>query len=435
MSKRVLLVNPGRCVSSEQPPIGVMVLASYLQSKGHVVQICDRPIGHSLIRDIDIFKPDVVGISGTTATIIDALNCAKLAKSRGIYTVMGGHHVSALPEESIAQCDAIVVGEGEVILDELVESNGNGIFIGKPIDNLNDLPMPAYDLIDMDFYMSSRMRNEVSILSFTPPHAKIGCVLTSRGCPYKCIYCYNSTRQSKLRYRSPENVVAELKFLTTKYKINTVAFLEDDIFINKDRITKICNLIKEEGIKIVWSGNGRVTDMNEDILSLAYSAGCAQVAFGFESASNRILDVLCKGATVEDAVKAIELCSKLNLVVQGNFMLGNPTETEEEMFATENFITSHNIDGGIGVAATTPLPGTKLWEMLKQKTDVSCMDWDRFNYNEIVFNMSAVSDERYGEILNTVRGYAMNCFVNRKDSRMKKLYRNLMMNDATEIGL
>jgi anaerobic magnesium-protoporphyrin IX monomethyl ester cyclase len=435
MHNKVLLVNPGRYVSSEQPPIGIMVLASYLQSKGKVVKICDRPKGDSLINDIAKFNPDIVGISGTTATITDAVNCAKIAKSKGIYTIMGGHHVSALPEYYSGICDAVVVGEGEIILDELVESGESGIFTGKPIKDLNTLPMPSYDLIDMDFYMSSRMRNEVSILSFAPPHAKIGCVLTSRGCPFRCIYCYNSTRHSQLRYRSPEKVVEELKFLTSKYKINTIAFLEDDIFINKERITKICNLIKEEGLKFVWSGNGRVTDMNEDILFNAYSAGCTQVAFGFESASNRILDILCKSAKVEDAEKAIEICNKLNLIVQGNFMLGNPTETEEDMITTGNFIVSHNIDGGIGVAATTPLPGTKLWEMLKQKTNVSCMDWDRFNYNEIVFNMSNVSDNRYMELLNNIRGTAMNCFANRKDSRLNKLYRNLMMNNAMEIGL
>jgi anaerobic magnesium-protoporphyrin IX monomethyl ester cyclase len=415
---KVLLVNAGNTTAlSEQPPIGLMSIAAYLQSKEIEVKICDRPKGDNISTDIISFKPDIVGISATTPTINDAYLCAKITKDLGIYTVMGGHHVSALPEEAIQHCNAVVIGEGELKLLELINTKANGIFDGIPIENLDDLPMPAYDLVDMEYYATAIRRVNMSIISFAHEHSRIACILTSRGCPFSCIYCYNSIRRSKIRKRSPENVIKEIKLLQDKYRIDTICFLEDDLFIDHKRLNKICELMDTNNVKVLWAGNSRVSDVDESILINAYNHGCIQIAFGVESNSQRILDLLDKKATIEQAQKAVELVDKTGIVVQANFMIGNPTETKEEMYESMKFFINNNIDGGIGISITTPLPGTKLWDMYNK----SNCDYDKLSYGNCNINLSNVDDCTFNKIVKIIRLKSYNCFIIRKGSRRNKL--------------
>lgn len=400
---KVLLTTP-RWANSypEQPPLSLLYLAAWIRKEGHKVWICDSPIGEDFGQILDAIKPDVVGVNSPTCGIVQGYSMAKYAKDKGYYTVMGGPHVSALPEEPLHfdLCDAVVVGEGELAFSKLIDSHIKGQIQGEPITNLDDLPLPAFDLINMEFYLGVRKRIGNSLYSFVDVMDKCLSMMSSRGCPFKCPYCYNSSSMyaTPVRYKSAEKTVEEFYAISGKYGINAVTFLDDDFVLHKPRLEKICKLL-ENNKKVYWGCNSRVTDVSEDMLEMLTSAGCVQLAFGIESGNSRILEVLQKKATVEQAKEAIALCHKHGVVVQSNFMIGNPTETEDEMLDTLKFIKENKIDGGLGCSATIPFPRTGIWDWCINNNKIpKQLDWSLFNYSEYPINMSAIPIEKFQEV-------------------------------------
>jgi radical SAM superfamily enzyme YgiQ (UPF0313 family) len=374
---------------------------------------------------LDAIKPDVVGISSPTCGISRGYGIAKYAKDKGYYTIFGGQHVSALPEEPLHYdvCDAVVVGEGEQTLVDLIESKGKGIFRGEYIKDLDTLPYPAFDLINSEFYTTVRKRVGNSLYSFVNPLDRCLSLMSSRGCPFQCCYCYNSSKAFNypVRYKSAEKTVEEFKYMEKMLKVNAITFLDDDFVLNKPRLEKICELLQENKT-VYWGCNSRVTDVNKDMLELLTQSGCIQLAFGIESGNQRILDVLGKKATVEQAQEAVKLCHDFGVVVQSNFMIGNKTETEEEMMDTLKFMKLNKIDGGLGTSATIPFPGTALWEWCAENKKLpEKISWDAFNYSDYPINMSAVSDEKFIEIRNKFAEFLNYNLEATKSSREKKV--------------
>ncbi len=400
---KILLSTP-KWLSSypEQPPLSLLYLAAYVREKGHQVWICDEPICEDFAQLLNAIKPDVVGVNSPTCGIVRGYDIAKYAKSKGYYTIMGGPHVSALPDEPLkfGVCDAVVVGEGELALSKLIETHEKGIIKGEAVKDLDTLPLPAFDLILTDFYINVRKRVENSLYSFVHVLDKCLSLMSSRGCPFSCPYCYRSTSYAGVpRYKSAEKTVEEFKYMSEKLGVNAITFLDDDFVINKPRLEKICELLQDNK-KVYWGCNSRVTDVNKDMLEMLTQAGCIQLAFGIESGNQRILDeVLHKKATVEQAKEAVELCHKFGVVVQSNFMIGSPTETEAEMLDTLRFMRLNEVDGGLGCSATIPFPGTGLWDWcIENKKLPNELNWSLFNYSDYPVNMSAVSDEKFKEI-------------------------------------
>ena len=414
---KILLINSGINVYNEQPPIGLLYLAAYLEKYSHVVKIVNQPCGENYETAIEEFKPDFVGITGTTRTIMDGYNCATYCKHKGIWTVIGGIHATAIPQEALRFADTVVIGEGEKAFLEIIKNPQKGIMQGEPLDNLDELPIPAWHLINMEYYCT---RNE-GILSFAM-NSRIGCLLTSRGCPYKCTYCYNSFRKSKIRYSSPEKVIEEIKHLITNYKVNVICFLEDNFFVNKVRLKKICKLIKKNNLKFIWSANGRVDNVDEKILKIVHEAGCVQIAFGMESGSQRILDILKKGTTIEHAKHAIEICDKEGIIISASFMFNTPTETIEDIMMTVNFIKDNNIDGPIGFCITIPFPGTEIWNWCWEKKKIpNAINWSLFDYQKMPVKINDISSEILNPLLNTVGIFCANVFNSRIFSRISKM--------------
>jgi len=205
--------------------------------------------------------------------------------------------------------------------------------------------------------------------------------LTSRGCPYHCVYCQASKQWEKIRYHSPEYVVNEIKYLVDTYDLDVINIIDDLFVSDTKRLTSIVgSLEKEVTKKIKFCVNGRANLMNEERFELIKKMNVVQVAIGFESASERILQYL-KGGTVTVAQNenVLALARRYDMPIGAQFMLGTPGETEEDMMATFDFIKRHRSQmSHININITTPLPGTQLWEAAKQRGLVSeDMDWTK----------------------------------------------------------
>ena len=176
--------------------------------------------------------------------ISDAYRIADVCKSAGIYTVIGGVHASVMPEEALVHCDAVVKGEGEIVFEELCNTRKKGIFEGKPITDIDSIPMPAWDLVDMEYYLTVLSRVPMNFMSFMPKDTRMGTLLTSRGCPWSCSFCHNSFRTIPARYNSAERVIKEIRYLIDNYNIGGLFFVEDNFFSNPKRVKDICRLMK-----------------------------------------------------------------------------------------------------------------------------------------------------------------------------------------------
>ena len=387
---KVALINPGNNEKfAIQEPLSLGFIASYLESNGVEVRIIDELSGQDVKSSLEKFSPDIAGITMTTPLASNAYRVSGICKDMGILTVLGGVHARLLTEEAQRHADIVVRGEGELAMLKIVKDGlKSGIVSCDYIKDLDQLPPPARRLMDMSFYMRSKDRLPYTYLYFVPKHTRVAAILTGRGCPYRCIFCHNSWRDSPYRFNSPERVVAEIEELVNIYKIQALFFIEDTLFVNKPRLHRICNLIKAKNLKIVWGGNARVNEIDEDILALAKDAGCRQITFGFESGSQRILDVLKKDTTVEGNRKAIRLCRRFGIIPQGTFMIGNPTETREDVIATQKFIQKNAIEGA-GVCVTVAYPGTELWRICKENNLIpEGFSWDDLLFDKVVMSCS-----------------------------------------------
>ena len=374
---KIALVNPAKTskvISAAAPPINLGYLASYIRKNVENVDviIIDGLSGQNIENELIKFMPDIVGITSTTPTIFEAYRIADFVRSNlKSVIVMGGVHVSIMPEEALKHADIVVEGEGEVAFLEIVNnfSNGkkleHGIMSRPYIKNLDDIPSPAWDLMDMEFYIKTK-DNSAKSVPYTSTKARALTIITSRGCPYKCIFCHNSWKQTPVRYHSAKRLVEDIETLMEKYKIDSIMFADDEFIANGPRLKEICEMIKERGIdkKLVWGCQARADIINRfglETIKMMKDAGCKLVAIGFESGSQKILDILkCNTVTVEDGAKAIKICKDAGIKVGGSFMMGTPTETLEDMLETLDFVNKNDLDfAGFGI--TTPYPGTRLW--------------------------------------------------------------------------
>jgi len=390
----VALVNPGR--GAIYPPLNLGFIASYLGKHGVSVAIIDEQVGQNVKEELNRLNPRIVGITATTAVAPDAYRIADYVKENSdALTVMGGSHASAMSDEALQHVDVVIKGEGErAILDIVKNGVKSRIISGPIIENIDEVPMPARHLMDMKFYLCQK--EEISGKYVTG----LGTLITSRGCPYRCIFCYNSWRDTPVRYNSAERVLEELKHLVEVYDVKNFLFLDDCLTMNRKRLIAICELmIKNKLSEIPWRCSARVDSVDLEVLRIMKKAGCAKIQFGFESGSQKILNVLNKKTTVEQNRNAIKLCKKTGIEASGTFMIGNPTETIQDIEATERFIEENDVDSA-GICITTPFPGTKLWEwahelgLMPEKIDYSKFTLD--------FGSLWVSDKIPSDVLNII---------------------------------
>ena len=420
---KILLVNPHEpTIYYGAPPINLLMLAGYIMKFGHQVVIVDCVVEQKFEEMLTKFNPDIVGITGTTIVISQTYKLADYARSKGFKVMIGGIHATIFPEEAKQHADVVVVGEGELILKEILDNNLEGIVYGKPLEDLNEIPILPYHLINMEFYLNFKAR----IFTMCPQEFRVASLVTSKGCTHNCSFCHNSFRGLKYRSMSPEHICDELEFLIKNYKINAVFFIEDNMFQDQDRIRNLCYEMDRRNIKLFWGANSRVDSLDEKTLILARQTGLRQITFGWESGSQKMLNAYLKGVTVKQNEDSIKLCNKLDIFPNGTIMIGGPGETIEDVKKTVDFVVNNVIRGGIGVCVTTPLPGTKLWRDCEKKGLIpKDLKWVDLDFNHCIINMSEMSSEKVVKTvqqLRTLGGLCLNRIFLNEDIKLLKEY-------------
>ena len=243
------------------------------------------------------------------------------------------------------------------------------IIINEPrpfIENLDDLPLPRHDLLPIKKYIFPFMTSEFTF------------VVASRGCPFPCTFCRQPIMWSRVvRTRSAENLMEELKLLK-KLGIKNFLFHSDTFTINKDLVMKLCKMMIDEKLNLKWTCNSRVDTIDEDMLRIMRKAGCWMIAYGFESGSQKILDLCKKNTTVEQGKKIVELTDKVGIKIYGYFIIGLIGETKETIQETINFAKNLPITFAIFHVAS-PYPGTEFYHQVKDNDWLTSEQWEDTN--------------------------------------------------------
>lgn len=284
--------------------------------------------------------------------------------------------------------DFVIRGEYDYAVADLAETMGNGgkiedipgitwrdgeeISQGKPanrLTDLNSLPIPAYDLIDFNNYTESVFINH--------PAAAMA---TSRGCPYKCMYCWFPQTIYSHRWvaQSPERMFEEVRYMVERFGVREIKIDDDTFEIDRQRVVDFCELLIRHNVKVAWAPQCRPDLVDEELLRIMKRAGCIRILWGCESASQEVLDKMKKGFKVADIEKATHLSQKLGIEVLNCFMLGFPWDTEETIRQTIEFAYELNAEF-TQFAIPTPLPGTEFYKLAKENGYVKATEWDYFD--------------------------------------------------------
>ena len=376
-------------------PIGIMYLAAVLEINNYEVTILDAEAANMSFEDTVAYiqnqNPDILGITTPTALFNASIDISKRMKehNREIKVVLGGPHISAMPKESLVPepIDFIVTGEGENSFLELIrtieqKSDYSGVKgIGYKKDgqavvnpsrelilNLDDVPFPARNLVDTEKYLNLYTGEKHTIM------------VSSRGCPYHCIFCDSHiTFGHRVRFRTPDNVIDEIKEVVGKYNIGQITFSDDTFTINKERTIEICRKIVENRINVSFICASRVNTIDEDRLQWLKRAGCSQITFGIESGNNDILKILKKGITVDQARHAVRITKKSGIETHASYIIGVPGESLATIDSTIKLAKELATDYAQFCIAT-PLPGTELWDIAKRKGLINTTDFSQFSF-------------------------------------------------------
>ena len=407
---RILLVFPRFRYPSGDPPLGVAYLAAVLRQIGVEVEILDATFAKwplRVLRDkLQAARYDVVGVTALTSMISEVGDIAALIEqvSPATKVVVGGPHATVLPDETLRLpgVDAVAIGEGEESFRQLVEadfdfssvpgfhyrSDGQTVDTGPTpiIEDLDSIPYPAWDLLPMAQYL--QVWYQLDAVAHGLPGTS---VIAARGCPYDCAYCQPTLRQlfgRRIRFRSVDNIMGELAELKERYAVAGMMWLDDTFGINRSWLVELCRALTDWNSGLVWGCNLRADIVERGTLAMMQEAGLRIVHLGIESATQRILDdVYQKGITLEQVREAVHTAKDLGLCVRAYFMLGAPTESEEEIRATLRLANELPLDD-VTFSITTPLPGTHLYEKTRELIgrDFSAFDY----YKRAVYDSSSV---------------------------------------------
>ena len=364
-TKELLVIPP-------LPPTDLMYLASVAEKEGFEAKICDYSQGGDLVEDLKEFKPDYLVVNVATPTLEHDLDALKIAKDilPNVVTIAKGAIFLTKSEDILKNheaLDIVIFGEAEDTLKEILQGVEKplGIYYRKDgqikfsgvrpfIDNLDEIPFPARHLVDNTIYRR-------------PDNNKVQAVVkVARGCPFHCFFCLATpVSGAKVRRRSVENIVEELKECVEKYNITNFVFWSDIFNLDKNWTMALCQAIIDSGLKITWSANTRADTADDEMAKMMYKSGCRLVSIGVESGSQYMLEKMGKKITLDDVRRTVKTFKDAKIRIYNYFVIGLPWESEETVEETIRFAIELDSDF-ISFYTATPLPGSRFYEYAKE---------------------------------------------------------------------
>jgi radical SAM superfamily enzyme YgiQ (UPF0313 family) len=374
--KRVVFIEPAGAASNvfdkymKLPLTGTLYLGTILHNAGYDVRIYNESVLPEHIDPFTIYA-DIYCISSLTTSANRAKALAN--QIRRIYPssriIIGGIHASLLPSDFEDVADCIVMGEAEKNIVDIVEGKyQEKIVQGETVDDINDLPLINYNLIQ-----------GMESMNLIP-------IMTSRGCPFDCNFCtVTKIFGRRFRMQSPQRIIQEIKHALSILKTNSIFFYDDNFTANQGRIDELCDLIISQDIDITWSAQLRQDiARNPDLLRKMEKAGCRGVFIGFESINDETLKAMNKSQTRSDIEKAIHVIHECGINIHGMFIFGNDTDTVESLRQTVDFAIKEHIDT-VQFMILTPFPGTPVYDQLVKEKRLFHERWEYYNGMFIVY--------------------------------------------------
>jgi anaerobic magnesium-protoporphyrin IX monomethyl ester cyclase len=414
---RVLLLStPYPLGESPLPPLSLAYLAGVLDREGIEVKILDflvtRYHPRKLRQELEEYRPQLVGATCVTLNYPIATRMLKVCKAfdPDIITVIGGPHVTFALEETLLQApwiDAIVIGEGEKTLAELAKAveegkdfhqvagiafvDGGMVVKTSPrtlIENLDQIPLPARELLPIARYRALGMPCTV---------------ITSRGCPYSCIFCSGHRMFGpRVRFRNPGLVVDEIERIQHDFGSAQINIVDDTFTLNRRHARAVCEELLRRNLRIKWSVFARVDTVTEDLAQLMKRAGCEWMLFGIESADEEILKTIRKGITPDGVWRGVKIAAEAGIGVFNSFILGLPGESWDTALKSMAFADElyRKYGAKYGFHILSPLPGTELYERAKDYgLRILSQNWARYNANEPITETATMSKEMIKEAI------------------------------------
>ncbi|MBF0384765.1 MAG: B12-binding domain-containing radical SAM protein [Candidatus Omnitrophica bacterium] len=372
-------------------PYNLCLIAAMVEKKYEVNildTIQDNMTEEQFAQELDRIKPDVLGLSVITSEYAESgLLAAKIAKQNNprIITVIGGVSANSTPRlfAENPSVDYVIAGEGEFVFRDLcffLDGKGdfpkkgimykkNGVLVdtgrAEFIQDLNSLPLPSYHLIDFNRYANIIQRESTD----HPRALPFGRIRTSRGCPYNCCFCeIESIAGKKPRFRTIDNIAAELDMLTKNYGIKGLMFDDDNLIVDTKRAKALFRMMIEKKYYLKWNAPGvAVYKLDDEMLELMKESGCAYLNVAVESGSERVLkEIIDKPVDLEKAKITLGLIKKHDIDLAVNFVIGFPGETWDEIRQTIKFAEDIDVDY-VKIFVAIPFPNTKLYELAKEE--------------------------------------------------------------------
>ena len=362
------------------PSLGILTLAGWLRGHGIRVEVTDltfakdaEPVSQHLRR----FRPHLVGVHTKTLTMPRALEIAARARAEGVTVLAGGPDSATRPERYLAEgFDAVVPSEGEATLVEVATRVRDGHPIAgcagtvaraghrtvrgpvRPfLRNLDELPLPAWDLIDMEQYLRAW-------------HERTGerraAILTSRGCPFDCSWCSKPTFGRTYRQQSVERVLTELRALHTEYRVDYVRFCDDVFGVDRRWLEELLDRMISDGPHLRFECLARVDLLKSDLLDRMKTAGLQRVYVGVESGSQKMLDAMSRGTRLAQIEKVADSLRAHHVRQFWFLMLGYPGETLEDIEATLQLFRRFSPEE-YSVSIAVPVPGTRFYDSVRDR--------------------------------------------------------------------
>jgi len=401
----VLFLLPIESRNNNRYSQGLLYVSAYLREKGYDNTVFDYPesIYHEDYTEemaleackaiVTKLKPKIIFFTAHTTEAYGSVRLLKDLRSICDFkALIGGYHASSRPEDFVDNgFDYILIGEAERTSHWLVDAIAKGHSVSEipglmwkeggeirhntekdRIKDLNTLPFPAYDKVNMEKYI----RMDDGIIRGIPLRAAN--VTASRGCGFRCSFCASPELNGRtVRWRSPDNVEEEIRMMHKKYGVEAIWFTDDTLTSSRIHVKRICKVMKELGM--FWGAQARVDCLNEEMILMMKDAGCLQLDFGIESGSKRVLEeIMLKGFYPDQIRKSIALCNKHGMRTLANFIIGLPTETEEEL--QETIDLAKEIQSSFyRLNLAIPLPGTALYDIVGE--DVTIEEYGTLNFS------------------------------------------------------